>query len=109
MQASHRNILKRVLEHAITTPGGEIRWQQWSDRAIFGASGRVREFQSVGRDITDRIHREEELRKSQFLLHEAMDLARMAYWEYDQKTGLFTFNDRLYQFLGQPRNGKGVT
>ena len=96
-----------VLEHAITTPGGEIRWQQWSDRAIFGASGRVREFQSVGRDITDRIHREEELRKSQFLLHEAMDLARMAYWEYDQKTGLFTFNDRLYQLLGTTAEREG--
>jgi PAS domain S-box-containing protein len=96
-----------VLEHAITMPGGKIRWQQWSDRAIFDESGHVREFQSVGRDITDRVHREEELRKSQFLLHEAMDLARMAYWEYDQKTGLFTFNDRLYQILGTTAEREG--
>ena len=30
-----------------------IRWQRWSDRAIFNANGEVIEYQSVGRDITE--------------------------------------------------------
>lgn len=32
---------------------GEVRWQQWSDRAIFDKAGNVLEYQSVGRDITE--------------------------------------------------------
>jgi PAS domain S-box-containing protein len=43
-----------MIEHRIILPDGSIRWQQWSDRAIFGADGNVTEFQSVGRDITHR-------------------------------------------------------
>lgn len=41
-------------EHRVILPGGVIRWQQWTDRAIFDKSGAVIEYQSVGRDITDR-------------------------------------------------------
>jgi len=43
-----------TVEHRILMPNGEVRWQQWSDRAIFGNDGKVVEYQSVGRDITDR-------------------------------------------------------
>ena len=35
-------------------PDGGIRWQQWSDHAVFDENDKVIEFQSVGRDITDR-------------------------------------------------------
>ena len=43
-----------LVEHRIVMPNGEVRWQQWSDRAIFDREGKIVEFQSVGRDITDR-------------------------------------------------------
>jgi PAS domain S-box-containing protein len=43
-----------TLEHAVLMPDGNVRWQQWNDRAIFDATGQVREFQSVGRDISER-------------------------------------------------------
>ena len=43
-----------TIEHAILMPDGEVRWQQWSDRAIFDEAGRVKEYQSVGRDVTER-------------------------------------------------------
>jgi len=39
-------------EHRIILPSGEIRWQQWSDRAVFDAQGNFIECQAVGRDIT---------------------------------------------------------
>jgi PAS domain S-box-containing protein len=42
------------VEHRIVMPGGEVRWQHWSDRAIFNKNGKIVEYQSVGRDITDR-------------------------------------------------------
>jgi PAS domain S-box-containing protein len=41
------------MEQRIEMPDGSIRWQRWIDRAIFDADGRLKEYQSVGRDITD--------------------------------------------------------
>jgi PAS domain S-box-containing protein len=41
-------------EHREVAADGSIRWQQWTDRALFGEQGHLVEFQSVGRDITER-------------------------------------------------------
>ena len=48
-------------EHRVMLPDGQIRWQQWTDRAIFDEQGRFIEFQSVGRDITEWVQAEEQL------------------------------------------------
>jgi PAS domain S-box-containing protein len=53
------------IEHRIIMPDGSIRWQRWSDRAIFDPSGTVTEYQSVGRDITEHKKAEEALRESE--------------------------------------------
>lgn len=42
-----------TIENRCVMPSGEVRWQQWSDRAIFDDAGNVLEYQSVGRDITE--------------------------------------------------------
>ncbi len=54
-----------VVEHRVTLPDGEVRWQQWTDRAIFDEAGRLEEFQSVGHDISERKRAEEALRESE--------------------------------------------
>ncbi len=59
-----------TIEHRIVMPGGEVRWQQWTDRVILDADGRIAEYQSVGWDITDRRRMEEALR----LANEKMNL-----------------------------------
>ena len=51
-------------EHQVIEKNGEIRWQQWTNRAIFDEQGVIKEFQSVGHDITDRKLAEEELRRA---------------------------------------------
>jgi len=51
-----------TIDHRIIMPDGEIRWQRWSDRAIFNERGALIEYQSVGRDITETKRTEEELR-----------------------------------------------
>jgi PAS domain S-box-containing protein len=43
-----------TIEHRITLPNGETRWHLWIDRAVFNEQGEIIEYQSVGRDITDR-------------------------------------------------------
>jgi two-component system, cell cycle sensor histidine kinase and response regulator CckA len=52
-------------EHQVISPQGDLRWQQWTDRSIFDDSGQVREYQSVGLDVTDRRRAEDELRASE--------------------------------------------
>jgi len=52
-------------EHRVTTPKGEIRWQQWTNRAIFDDHGVLTELQAVGRDVTERRRLEQERRQSE--------------------------------------------
>ena len=44
---------------------GSRGWEQWTDRALFDAEGRLVEYQSVGRDITEARRTREELRQSE--------------------------------------------
>ena len=74
-------------------PDGTIRWQRWSDRAIFDTSGAIVEYQSVGRDITEQ--------------KEAEKLVRLALWSADEgvidvnlPTGIVTVNRTASAILG---------
>jgi len=51
-------------EHRVILPDGSIGWNRWTDRALFDEQRRLQEYQSIGRDITER-----KLMESQ--LHEA--------------------------------------
>lgn len=42
------------IDHRIIMPDGSVRWQHWINRAFFDRDGLVTEYQSVGRDITER-------------------------------------------------------
>ncbi|MDH3661993.1 MAG: EAL domain-containing protein [Alphaproteobacteria bacterium] len=57
----------------IVSADGHACWQHWSDRAFFDRDGDVIEYQSVGKDITDRVAAEQQ---NQYLA------------DHDQLTGL---------------------
>jgi PAS domain S-box-containing protein len=47
-----------TIDQRTIMPDNSIRWQRWVDRAIFRADGSLKEYQSVGRDITELIDRD---------------------------------------------------
>lgn len=64
-----------TLEHQVNLPGQGLRWLQRTDRAIFDARGHIFEFQSVGRDITDRKRMEAQIQAAQTHLVQSARLA----------------------------------
>lgn len=51
--------------HNVKMLNGEIHWLQWTNRAIFTNAGEIKEYQLVGRDITELKWAEAALRKSE--------------------------------------------
>ncbi|GMV79651.1 MAG: hypothetical protein AMXMBFR7_08350 [Planctomycetota bacterium] len=90
-------------EHRVRRPDGTWGWQQWTDRGLFDAQGRLTELQSVGRDITDRklaeqALRESEERFSQFMRH----MPGLAYMKDERLRFLFV-NEACTRLYGIPR------
>jgi len=53
------------IEYRVILPTGEIRWHEWTNRAMFDEQGALTEFQSVGIDISGRKRAEEDLRQTE--------------------------------------------
>jgi DNA-binding CsgD family transcriptional regulator len=57
-------------EHKVLKSNDKVGWQQWTNRAIYSNEGTLNEYQSVGRDITDRKEAEIALLKRENELEE---------------------------------------
>ena len=66
-----------MIEHQINLPDGQVRWFQRTDRAIFDQQNKIFEFQSVGRDITERKQMEAQIKVAQTHLTQAARLATL--------------------------------
>ncbi len=53
-----------TIEHRVILLNGEVRWQRWTNRALYDGQ-RLVGYQSVGRDITERKRVEEQLFRSE--------------------------------------------
>jgi PAS domain S-box-containing protein len=58
-------------QHRVSAPDGTIRWQRWTDRAIFNSNGEVVEYQSIGEDITEQKKNEQQIRLHSIALQTA--------------------------------------
>jgi len=63
------------IEHRANKPDGKLCWQKWTYRKIFNDKGKFVEYQSIGRDITDRKLAEKALRDSEERFRSAFDKA----------------------------------
>ena len=53
-----------TIEYRIIMRSGEVRWQQWTDLAMVDPDGTILEYQSIGRDITDKKQSQEDLEQA---------------------------------------------
>jgi PAS domain S-box-containing protein len=65
----------QTIQFQIHKPDGSPRWQEWTNRAIYDETQRFVEFQSVGRDITDRKKMEMQIQVAQTHLAQAARLS----------------------------------
>jgi PAS domain S-box-containing protein len=51
-------------DHQVICPDGQLRWQRWTEHALFDAHGGLRGYQSVGEDVTEVKRLDAELKAS---------------------------------------------
>jgi len=86
------NPVAPTMEHRVVVDG-TIRWQQWTDRAIFDDRGNMVELQAIGRDITDRKESEE-----RFQL--ALEGSDLGLWDWYIATGDAYLSPQWKRMLG---------
>ncbi|MGD8471973.1 MAG: PAS domain S-box protein, partial [Desulfobacteraceae bacterium] len=87
-------------EHQVLAPDGTIRWQHWTDRAIFDNSGMVQQYQSIGLDITESKKTELALRESEERFRELAELMPETIFEVDLEGRLTFVNRNAYNYFG---------
>lgn len=85
------NAVQKV-EHQVMGFDGKIHWQEWINRAIFLPNGELKEFQSVGRDITHQKQIQNELSESQSRLRALFDSSLVGFTIINQNYEILEFN-----------------
>jgi PAS domain S-box-containing protein len=73
---------------------GEVRWTQWINRALFDQEHQFIEFQSVGRDVTERKQAEIALQDSQRFIQKIADTAPVLLYVYDFIENRMVYSNR---------------
>jgi len=81
---------------------GSVRWVRCNDRAIFDKDGRVIEYQSVARDITEQKNAEEALQDSQKTLQYIIDFLPDAMYAIDLSGRVIVWNKAAEIMTGVP-------
>jgi PAS domain S-box-containing protein len=87
-------------EHKVIAPNGDIRWQSWTNRALFDDQGRAVGYQSIGIDITERKQVEEALRKERNRAQKLLDIASVMFIAIDAKGEVILVNQKGRAVLG---------
>ena len=87
-------------EHQVLMPDGKLRWQRWTDRALFDEDAKPYQYQSVGMDITESKTAEYALRESEKRFRELAELMPETIYEMDLKGNLTFVNRKAFEHFG---------
>ncbi|MEM8642905.1 MAG: PAS domain-containing sensor histidine kinase [Cyanobacteria bacterium P01_G01_bin.54] len=96
-----------TFEHRVRLDDGQIRWQQWTHRALFDREGNFFQFQSAGRDITAQKRAEEALHQREAQLRLVTDALPVLIAHVDAKQRLIYSNRTHEHWFGQPEDFTG--
>jgi two-component system, sensor histidine kinase and response regulator len=93
-----------TIENRIVTPGRGIRWAQFINRAIYDEAGKLKELQSVGRDITEQKELEQKLAATTADLLDLYNNAPCGYNSLAPNGTYLRINDTELSWLGRRRH-----
>jgi PAS domain S-box-containing protein len=89
-----------TVEYQLNSFSGDIRWQQWMNRAVFNDDGYFTEFQVVGRDVTLLIETQEALRQSEEKFRSIVETTGEWIWTANRASQLLYSNRAVEKMLG---------
>ncbi|MFO7803956.1 MAG: PAS domain S-box protein [Desulfovermiculus sp.] len=110
-QAARKRIISLTPEEPVAShhlqvklPDGRVRWQRWTDRALFDVQGQIEAYQSIGIDVTDVEMAQKQLQtkiKEQNIL---LDSIPVHIWYLTDTKTYGRVNQAHADFLGLPRD-----
>ena len=79
---------------------GQPHWIQWANQAIFNDNGEIIEYQAVGRDITERVEAETEIKSQRERLSSIIKGTNVGTWEWNLQTGEIIYNEQWANIIG---------
>jgi PAS domain S-box-containing protein len=89
-------------EHPVIAPDGKIRWNRWTNRALFDVQGKVIAYQSIGEDITEYKRIEEELLKNERKYRTLVEGVPDIIYAYSTIRGGIYYSPNVQAVLGYP-------
>ncbi|MGA7564082.1 MAG: PAS domain S-box protein [Desulfobaccales bacterium] len=89
-----------IREYRIRTKDGRILWLEGRGQIIFRPDGQIDHVIGVIYDVSERRATREALLLSESRLAKAQQLAHLAYWEWNPKSGEMVWSEELYRIYG---------
>ena len=101
IEALDRKNPSMVAEARVVLPDGRVTWHRWTHHAIFDGQGRIVEYQSTGRDVTELKRAQEEIAERGATLQQIMDTASVAIFLVNKNGRITHANKRMAEMFGR--------